>query len=342
MNNRGKAVVGTLWLVALATPLGCSRTTLDAMVAATPPDAPIVAPPDARVVDAPRADTQVVDAQLPDTRVVDAPPACPTPALAPGDTTMILQVNGVERNYLLHIPNTYTGQTRVPLVLDFHALTGSGPWQRATSPWVDRLDAEGVVMAFPSGLAGPSGTGWNAGGCCVANVDDVAFSRRVVDHVQSSACIDPKRIYAVGFSMGGGMDYYLACRAADLFAGIAPFSFDLFKESLPTCTPPRPITVISFRGTDDKLIPYAGGPSAVVQGMPVTFLGAQGTFQKWAEINQCAGTASSEDSDGCSSYAGCKDGVETILCTKQGGGQDPGNAAMTALAWSVLKRHSLP
>ena len=35
--------------------------------------------------------------------------------------------------------------------------------------------------------------------------------------------------------------------------------------------------MISFRGTADTLVPYAGGSSSVVPGMPVTFLGAEGS-----------------------------------------------------------------
>src|SRR5690242_6738251 len=129
-------------------------------------------------------------------------------------------------------------------------------------------------MAFPSGLAGPSGGAWNVGPCCVDNVDDVEFTRALVAEVKGLACIDPKRVYAVGFSMGGGMSHYVACHAADVFAAVAPAAFDLLQENVMDCKPPRPITVISFRGTSDPIVPYAGGPSSVVSGHPVTFLGA--------------------------------------------------------------------
>jgi len=86
-------------------------------------------------------------------------------------------------------------------------------------------------------------------------------------------------------------------------------------------------------------VPYDGGPSSVVPGMPVTFLGAQGTFQKWAQLDQCPGTPSAPDGNGCSTFSNCQGGVEVVLCTKQGGGQDQANAT---IAWPVLKRHTLP
>jgi polyhydroxybutyrate depolymerase len=259
--------------------------------------------------------------------------------LKAGDTNETVDVGGTSRSYVLHVPAKYDGKSAVPLVVDFHPLGGSGPSERSGSPYPAQTDSEGVIMAFPSGKAGPSGGAWNVGPCCVANTDDVAFAKALVAKIKTAACIDPKRVYAVGFSMGGGMSHYLACHASDVFAAVAPAAFDLLKENVDDCKPTRPISVVSFRGTGDNVVPYAGGYSAVVQGMPVNFLGAKTTFQKWAALNQCSGAASAEDAKGCSSYSGCKDGVDVVLCTKQGGGHEAGNASV---GWPILKKHVMP
>ena len=213
------------------------------------------------------------------------PVTCSSPALQPGDTVHTVLVGGTDsRTYLLHVPPAYDGTKPVPLVLDFHGLGASGADERGTSSYPAVLDPEGVVMAFPDGVRGPAGTAWNLGPCCVGDVDDVAFTRAVVAQIQTIACIDRPRVYAVGALTGGGMAHYLACHAADLFAAAAPAGFDLLKENVDGCTPPRPITVISFRGTADSKVPYAGGPSSLIPMMPVTFLGAQATFEAWARI----------------------------------------------------------
>jgi polyhydroxybutyrate depolymerase len=259
--------------------------------------------------------------------------------LKAGDTTQSVQVGSTNRSYVLHVPSQYTGNTAVPLVLDFHGLSGSGSGERSSSPYPAQTDKEGVIMAFPSGMSGPSGNAWNVGPCCVANVDDVAFAKALVAQVEKTACIDPKRVYAVGFSMGGGMSHYLACHAADVFAAVAPAAFDLLEENVGGCTPPRPITVIFFRGTSDSIVPYNGGSSAVVSGMPITFLGAVKTFQKWAEVDGCTGSPSAADSNNCQTYSNCQGGVQVTLCTKQGGGHEAGNASV---AWPVLKSHPMP
>ncbi len=314
-------------VVLLGGSLGCWRN--DVFAITTPTDA---GPP----ADA-AADKAGPPADAATDRAADLAPVCPSSKLAAGDTTRTLQV-GSARTYVLHVPTAYTGRAPVPLVLDFHGIGSTGAAERDSSPYPAALDGEGVIMAFPDGLSGPAGTAWNIGPCCVTNADDVGFSKAVVDDVKSIACIDAARVYAVGVLTGAGMVYYLACRAADVFAAVAPAAFDLLAENADACAPVRPITEISFRGTAPSRVPYAGGASSLVPRMPVTFLGAQATFQKWAQIDGCTGAASGEDTNGCAHYSGCSQGAEVILCTKQNGGEDPGDPA---IAWPVLKRHTL-
>jgi polyhydroxybutyrate depolymerase len=92
--------------------------------------------------------------------------------------------------------------------------------------------------------------------------------------------------------------------------------------------------VFTFRGTADTAVPYGGGSISTL-----TNIGAQATFQKWAAINQCTGSPSAEDSNGCSTYSSCAGGIQVTLCTKQGGGHDPGTASVS---WPVLKKYTLP
>jgi polyhydroxybutyrate depolymerase len=263
---------------------------------------------------------------------------CPSPAIPAGNTSLTLQVGSASRSYVLHIPPTYDGSKPAPLILDFHGIGGSGSSELASSPYPAKTDPEGVVMAFPDGMKGPIGTAWDMGPCCVADVDDLGFAKALVTQIKKTACIDPDRVYAVGVLTGGGMVYDLACNAADVFAAVAPAAFDLLQDNVDDCKPSRPITVISFRGTADPRVPYAGGPSSLVPEMAITFLGAQATFARWAQIDQCTGAPSQEDSNGCASYSNCAGGVEVFLCTKQGGRDDPGDAAV---AWPALKRHPL-
>jgi polyhydroxybutyrate depolymerase len=267
---------------------------------------------------------------------------CPSGS-KPADGTVSLTVGSLSRKYILHVPSAYTGSTPVPLVLDFHPIGGSASQWRTSSPYPAVIDKEGVISAFPDGLTGPMGQAWNVVGCCVskvngADVDDVAFAKAIVTDIEKVACIDTKRIYAVGFSMGGGMSNWLACKAPDVFAAAGPASFDLTQQNEAQCTPSRPITVIEWRGKGDTVVVYAGGHSTAVSGMALDFLGAVGTFQKWASIDGCTGNPSAADSNGCQTYSQCSASVQVTLCTSSGGHE----AANAGIVWPMLKKYTLP
>jgi len=259
--------------------------------------------------------------------------SCPTKILGTGNENRTLQVGGRSRSYVLHVPSAYKGTAPVPLIVDFHGHGGTGMGQANDSPYPKVVDADGVLMAFPTAIGD-----WNMGPCCADDVDDIGFAKALVSEVERLGCVDPKRVYATGFSMGGAMSHQLACRATDIFAAVAPAAFDLLEEHLPTCKPTRPITVITFRGTKDDAAIYDGGLSDLVR--PIHFLGAINSMKKWAELDGCTGQAK-DLGNNCQGFAAaqCPSGVESIVCTKTGGGHEQGNAT---LGWPVLKRHQLP
>lgn len=255
----------------------------------------------------------------------------------PGRTVMTVENAGVTRSYILDVPDSYAGDKPVPLMLNFHPLLFDAAYAESNSMYRQLSEQEGFIVAFPDGQESAA---WNVGPCCTQSrdVDDVGFTRALVKQIQENYCVDKKRIYASGFSMGGGMSHYLACEAADLFAAVAPGHFDLLAEN--TCAPARPITVIFFRSESDFVVPYEGG---VKEDAPNgfrgrhTFLGAVGTFEKWAEINKCTDQPIDEGG-GCQTHKQCDAGVEVTLCTVPGGHswQDP------VRSWETISRFTLP
>ncbi|MEO7036679.1 MAG: PHB depolymerase family esterase [Polyangiaceae bacterium] len=270
---------------------------------------------------------------------------CPSTVLASGDSTKKITVGALSREYIMHVPSQYKGTSATPLVLDFHPIGGADTSWRSQSPYPAVVDKEGVITLYPNGEPSPNlGNAWNVEGCCTSkisgtDVDDVAFAKAMVTEVEKVACIDTKRVYAVGFSMGGGMSNYLACHAADVFAAVGPASFDLTQQNEPDCKPARPLTVVEWRGKMDNVVPYAGGHSALVTGMAIDFLGAVGTFQKWAALNGCTGSPAAADSNNCQTYSQCTAGVQVTLCTDNNGGHE---AAKADVVWPMLKKYTLP
>ena len=250
---------------------------------------------------------------------------------------MSVNVDGKNRTFIMHVPSAYKGDKPVPLVIDYHPIGGSGSGEFGSSPYKAKTDPEGVITLYPDGTGKPGGmgNGWNVGPCC-SNDDDVKFSYAMIDKLKEIACIDPQRIYATGFSMGGGMSNHVACMMSDVFAAVAPAAMDLNKTNSAACKMSRPISVINFRGTQDPVCKYQGGDSGFNDGL--NFLGAEGTFKFWAEKNECQGSPS-KNSNGCDEYSNCKDGTKVVLCTKQGGGHDYGDAS---IGWPFLKQFTLP
>lgn len=265
---------------------------------------------------------------------------CTNATLPVGDFTRDVTIDGTQRSFTVHVPESYAGSAPAPLVLDFHPMGLAADWERNNSGYLELSDQEGFIVAWPDGLDNT----WNVGPCCATDpeVDDFAFVMALVRELSSEACIDQRAIYATGFSFGGAMAYYLACKHAETFAAVAVSSVDLFAEAEIACNPSRPVSTIAVRSTEDTVIPYAGG-LASPPGQPDVeheFRGAVGTFETWAAINRCEGEPTAPNADGCSAYDACADDTEVILCTREGAGaQDPGDAA---LSWSVLERHKLP
>ena len=254
-----------------------------------------------------------------------------------GDQTVKLTVKGSsgQRSFIMHVPSAYKGDTAVPLVIDYHPIGGSSEGQMSGTTYKSLTDKEGVISLYPQGTTKTMGPGWNVGPCC-SNDDDLEFTREMIKYVKEKACIDPQRIYATGFSMGGGMSNHVACMMSDVFAAVAPAAMDLNKTNSAKCTKARPISVINFRGTADNVCRYGGGDSGFNDGL--NFLGAEGTFKYWADVDGCTGFPT-KNADGCDEYSNCKDGVKVVLCTKQNGGHEQGNGN---IGWPFLKQFKLP
>lgn len=261
-----------------------------------------------------------------------SPANCTASTLENGDDERTVDVSGVSRSYTLHVPAGYDGTTPVPLVFDYHGLGGSGMQQAQSSGYRQVADREGFLIAFPNGTE----NAWNIGQCCTnsKDVDDVAFTRAMIESIAADGCVDLKRVYVTGFSNGGGMSYLMACEAADVIAAAAPAAFDMLDPEDPPCVPSRPIAVLSSRGTNDTAVPYGGGRGS---GNRVTFLGAEQSLARWSEINGCSATTT--EADGCVFHTECDAGVEVGLCTIQGGGHAPGDADT---GWAFLSQFSLP
>lgn len=73
-------------------------------------------------------------------------------AIPHGKVVRHLMVDGVQREVVLHVPDSVDGSSDVPVVFMLHGTSGSGHKFYNISGWVEKADAEGFIAVFPSAL----------------------------------------------------------------------------------------------------------------------------------------------------------------------------------------------
>lgn len=276
--------------------------------------------------------------------------------LTPGDIARSLVYKSLERSYILHIPPGLDGSRPVPLVLAFHGVGLDASEMIRISGFSSQSDAAGFIVVYPQGSG--EAKSWNGGHCCgeaaKTNVDDTGFVRALIGELSTGINIDPKRIYATGFSNGAILTYRLACELSDLIAAVGPVSATQVLQDMQSCQPERPVAVIHFHGTEDDPNPYYGGVTlAGFQFVPV-----ETAIQFWVDFNGCPLQPQRSESGSIRNelYSPCGSGSAVELYTIAGGKHAwPGGEAVnqvmgepnmeisaTVLMWEFFLSHPMP
>ncbi len=260
-----------------------------------------------------------------------------------------------------------------PLVLDLHGyLEGAG-----VHVGHSKLSTMGREQGFL--VITPQGTGervfWNFRQQ-PEGPPDLAFLEAVLDEVESTHCVDRRRIFVTGLSNGAFMTSTLGCELADRIAAIAPVAGVRFEDG---CEPARPLPVLAFHGTADTFVAYdpdeseeepaPSGPTTTDPTFDDTenFSGTEWRpvvdhLGDWAEANGCTGDPSEErvGSDVVHvRWQGCPEGAEVELFRVDGGGHAwPGSDFSRAIErvvgkttfeidandemWAFFEAHPLP
>jgi polyhydroxybutyrate depolymerase len=228
--------------------------------------------------------------------------------------------SGHERQYLLYVPPSYSPMTPAPLVISMHAAAMWPAQQMNLSHWNQLADEFGFIVVYPAG-SGRSGAPkiWNVNQG-PGLMKDVRFISDLIDTLEATYNIDPARIYANGFSLGGGMAFVLSCALSDRIAAVGMVSA---AQTLPWswCTDERAVPMIAFHGTAD-LVPYEGGPSPDPFN-PLTFPAVRDWTANWARRNRCPQepieSVVAADVTRLE-YANCAADASVLLYTIRGGG----------------------
>ncbi len=263
--------------------------------------------------------------------------------------------SGRKREYLLYVPRSYDRTTPTPLVISMH---GAGLWgaaQKETSQWNTVAESQGFIVVYPSGAKGAGPRIWRMDRGA-GLMKDVRFISELIDTLKAAYNIDPARIYANGLSNGGGMAFVLSCTLSDRIAAVGMVAA---AQLLPWtwCTDHRPVPMIAFHGTADRLTPYDGGRSPVAPDYQ--FPSIPTWTASWARRNRC-GTNPVESVVAADvtriEYTHCAHDAAVVLYTVRVGGHTwPGGTPLpewfagptsngvdaTSQMWAFFREHRL-
>lgn len=170
---------------------------------------------------------------------------------------MAFNVEGQERQGLIYPSSTTVPQEGAPLVFVFHGHGGTAA--AATKKFKIHQFWPEAVVAYLQGLPGTPGindpegkkTGWQKDPGQLGD-RDIKFVDVALAQLQREYKIDPRRIYAAGFSNGGRFTNLLWNQRGEQFAAfcsVAGQGGTLIESSLP-----RSIFIVA--GENDPLVPF--------------------------------------------------------------------------------------
>ena len=203
--------------------------------------------------------------------------------LPSGDHRVSLAHCGLDRTYVLHVP---PAAGPVAVVMMLHGAGGSAAFAVEETGWNAHADAGGFAVVYPEGVAVraekeakffTNPQEWNDGSGRGRH-DDIGFLAAVIGDVARRVDIDPRRVFATGFSNGAGMTFRLAAERADLLAAIAPVAgYCWVLEPKPT----RPVPTLLVVGDADPIVPLAGGLARTPWGKVADKPAVAETVEKW-------------------------------------------------------------
>ena len=145
---------------------------------------------------------------------------------------------------------------------------------------------EQFIAVYPDGWKGNWNDGRNAPSIAShrEGVDDVKFVLTIVEYLASRYDIDRSRIFATGVSNGGIFCHYLADKASDLFAGIAPIIGGMAEPVAKTFNPSHPISWNFFKSCLSRRHPNPTSSDPTSWTLETGRSGAEGAVQRKPNI----------------------------------------------------------
>jgi polyhydroxybutyrate depolymerase len=287
-----------------------------------------------------------------------------------GCTEVSLTVDGRSRIYQYHLPQgSSCATTSLPVVLFLHGGNGTASAIRQALGY-GSSDRNCFIYVFPEGARGAGGGVWNSGDCLglpqgsgytgsstspgcgygleQAGVSDVRYVRALLDDLKQRTDFDARRVYASGWSLGGGMTHRLACELSDRITAIAPIEGTM---KIPPCAPPRAVPMMEWGSLGDTTSPFGGGPgdTSVPYSVAVRLAACDlPTFANPTTTFVVPSVLSAAITDSVKQWSGGRNGCRVILHTLSSQLPhdwflaDPVAFDWQETNWSFFKEYALP
>lgn len=216
--------------------------------------------------------------------------------------------NGIDRNFGLYVPRTYSKDKPAPMIIALHGRFSSAKALHAMSHLQAVAEARGAILVYPE----TQGAYWGDGGHATLQrfepePDDMGFIKDLAETIEGNYTIDPSRVFLLGYDGGGAMAYRLACNPPVRFAAVTVVSALMWNFSASNCPAGHaPTSLLIIHGRDSELFPVDGQPSQ--PGVNAARLGVGETIGFWRNGNGCGASPSATGRDGSIVFANCQGG----------------------------------
>lgn len=169
--------------------------------------------------------------------------------------------NGLNREYIVYIPDICNGTYAAPLLFNFHGYGGFANSYIDFADMRSTADTAGFILVYPQGSSyGSKETYWEIGDRHEkGGADDLGFVEAMIEALASENKIDLERVYSCGTSNGGYFSFEIACQLSGRIAAVVSVAGSMATYAYENCNPTHPTPVATIHGTADSSVYYDGG-----------------------------------------------------------------------------------
>ncbi len=223
-----------------------------------------------------------------------------------------INVNGLNREYVLDIPSNYNQNNPYKLVFGWHWRGGSANDVVGQGYYgMKSLSNNTAIFVAPDRAAGTDG--WTN-----ANGRDIAFLQSMLTQLKSSLCIDESRIFSTGWSYGGMMSFAVGRELPTTLRAIAPVSGAFLTPHVDSGSA---TAAWIAHGNNDTVVSQSSGAQA---------------RDAYLRANGCSNTTVPVQPSPCVEYQNCSSGKPVVWCSFNGGHSQP--SFYSSGAWNFFNR----